>query len=95
VIAVDVKTFQSQHAAAHLWALEADSEGLKTVGSIHQLRVLLKQAEHVSLERMVQVTTNRNSILTEAEEEHILHCDECLMVFTRLVLNKPLNDGRS
>ena len=51
----------------------------------------MDEVEHVSLDRMVEVTRDRNAMFTEEEEEHVRHCDQCLMVFTRLVLNKPLD----
>jgi hypothetical protein len=51
----------------------------------------MHDAEHVSLDRMVEVTRNRSALFNDAEEEHVRHCDQCLMMFTRLVLNKPLD----
>jgi hypothetical protein len=51
----------------------------------------MHEAEHVPLDRMVEVTKDRNAMFNEEEEQHVRHCDKCLMLFTRLVLNKPLD----
>jgi len=52
----------------------------------------MQEAPHISMDRMLEVATNRDAFFTEAEEEHIRKCDRCLLIFAKLVLNKPLGN---
>jgi len=43
------------------------------------------QDAHVPVERMREVVTKFDVFLTDAEQEHLSHCLECLQTFSALV----------
>lgn len=56
---------------------------------MHVLGMVYIDAEddgHISVERMRQIVTNCDTTVTEAEEQHIQRCQECLAAFGELVL---------
>jgi hypothetical protein len=46
------------------------------------------QEAHVSIDRMQEVVRHVNAIFTPAEEEHVRHCENCLLIFTALMLEE-------
>jgi hypothetical protein len=52
----------------------------------------MDDVQHISMDRMLEVATNPDAFFTEAEEKHIRQCDRCLLIFAKLVLNKPLGN---
>jgi hypothetical protein len=47
---------------------------------------------HISVERMHQIITNCDTTATEAEEQHIQCCQECLAAFGELLLLRDHED---
>jgi hypothetical protein len=43
------------------------------------------QEAHVPIDRMQEVVNHTDALFTKAEEEHIRHCPDCLLIFTELV----------
>jgi len=41
--------------------------------------------EHIATDRILQIVTRRDVLLTESELEHVRHCAECLANFNQIV----------
>jgi len=54
------------------------------------------QGAHIPAERMHEVVTKLDVFLTEAEQQHMSHCLECLQTFSALVHDRhDYNDPSS
>ncbi len=53
------------------------------------------QDAHVPVERMREVVTKFDVFLTDAEQEHLSHCLECLQTFSALVHDRHHYDESS
>jgi len=54
------------------------------------------QGAHIPAERMHEVVTKLDVFLTEAEQQHMCHCLECLQTFSALVHDRhDYNDPSS
>ena len=72
---------------------ESEEGGWKGPGALESrpvpCRLAVKEEDaHITLERMCEVVTKCNEILTDAEQQHIGRCEECLDTFGALVLDE-------
>jgi hypothetical protein len=63
-------------------AMELDDSGVSMISG--PLKQDSQDAQHVSQDRMIELT-KRCKVMLREEEEHMRVCDECWLMFTKLV----------